>query len=177
MIKNFRKDSLKLAELKYYDHKHNGIEVSEPLSYIVLVQIGDRYFNALDPIEELPTFERVPGTTNSYDDDYFGTKVRLITDGCSTGPCWLISTDYDIQKKFEGEEVSKRELEDYVLTSPLYFKDRIDIAKDRLSKFEQPYRMATIIGRERHRIEEIHAFYQERMSDLRREFIKKADKN
>ena len=33
--------------------KHNGIEVTEPLSFVVLVQIGDRYFNALDPIEYL----------------------------------------------------------------------------------------------------------------------------
>ena len=172
MMDKFNRESLKLAELKYYDHKHNGIEVSEPLSFVVLVQIGDRYFNALDPIEELPTFERVPGTTNSYDDDYFGTKVRLITDGCSTGPCWLISTEYDVKKKFAGEVVTKRELEDYVLWSPLFFKDRIDIAKDRLSKFEQPYRMATIIGRERHRIDEIQAFYRARMSDLSREFIK-----
>ena len=148
MIKNFRKDSLKLAELKYYDHKHNGIEVSEPLSYIVLVQVGDRYFNALDPIEELPTFERVHGTTNSYGDDYYGTKVRLVTDGCSTGPCWLISTDYDIQKKFEGEEVTKRELEDYVLNSRDYFKDRYDIAFNRLYRGERLFKMLDIINKD-----------------------------
>ena len=172
MIKNFRKDSLKLAELKYYDHKHNGIEVSDPLSYIVLVQVGDRYFNALDPIEELPTFERVHGTTNSYGDDYFGTKVRLLTDGCSTGPCWLITNERDLSREFYGDEVSKRQIEDYILLSPLFFKDRIDIARERLSRFEQPYKMASIIGREKHKLDEIHAFYDARRSDLSREFVK-----
>lgn len=172
MIDKFSKESLRLAELKYYDHKHNGIEVSEPLSYIVLVKIGDRYFNALDPVEELPTFERVPGTTNSYGDDYFGTKVKLVTDGCSTGPCWLISTDYDIGKKFIGDVVTKRELEEYVLWSPLFFKDRTDIAKERIKSFERPYRMASIISRDKHKLDDIHAFYKARMSDLSREFIK-----
>lgn len=172
MIDKFSKESLRLAELKYYDHKHNGIEVSEPLSYIVLVKIGDRYFNALDPVEELPTFERVPGTTNSYGDDYFGTKVRLLTDGCSTGPCWLITNERNLSREFYGDEVSKRQIEDYILMSPLFFKDRIDIAKERVKSFERPYRMASIISRDKHKLDDIHAFYKARMSDLSREFIK-----
>lgn len=172
MIDNFNRENLHLAELKYFDMEHNGIEVTPPASFVVIYGADGQYFNVLDPLEELPTFERVPGTTNSYGDDYFGTKVRVLTEHCSTGPCWLINTDEDVRGAFTGDVVTRREIEDYVLGSPLYFKDRLDVAKERLVKFEQPFRMARIVRREKEKAKEVDEFFRIRYSDRKREYIK-----
>lgn len=172
MIDNFCKENLHLAELKYFDMQHNGIEVTPPASFVVIYGVDGYYFNTLSSLEEFPTFERVPGTTNSYGDEYFGTKVRVLSESCSTGPCWLINDEVDIQDAFAGEVVTRSEIEQYVLDSPLYFKDRLDIAKDRLLKFEQPFKMARMVRKEREKIKEVDEFFRIRYNDRKREYIK-----
>ena len=172
MLDKFNKKNLHLAELKYFDMQHNGVEVSDEVSFVILYGREGYFCNALDQIQELPTFERVPGTTNSYGDDYFGTKIRQLTDECSTGPCWLLC-EKDIQKDFPDDVVSLRELEDYVLASPLFFRDRLDVARERLLNFEQPFRMTRIIRADKPREKEIEGFFRERFNARRREYIKR----
>ena len=174
MLDKFEKSKLYLAELKYFDMQHNGIELSEPASYVVLCQYAEgKFFNVLDPFETLPTFEKLPGTTNFYNnEEYFGSKIRVLTDEYSTGPCWLLC-DKKIGDYFENEEVTISEIEDYVLDSPLYFKDRLPIAKDRLRNFQKPFKMAKIVRRDKEIDGSVDEFFRIRNNDRRREYVKK----
>ena len=172
MLDKFNKKNLHLAELKYFDMQHNGIEVTNDASFAIVYGREGYFCNALDQIQELPTFERVHGTTNSYGDEYFGTKVRQLTDECSEGPCWLLS-DRSIQDRFPGDIVTLRELEDFVLDSPLFFRERMDIAKERLLSFEQPFRMARIIRADKPKEKAVDEFFTTRFNDRKREYIKR----
>ena len=174
MLDKFKRDKLHLAELKYFDMQNNGIELSEPASYVVVYEYADgRFLNALEPLEELPTFERRPWTTNIYSgQEYFGTKIKVLTDEFSTGPCWLLC-DEKFRRCLPGQEVSLLEVEDYVLDSPLYFKDRLDIAKRRLRSFEQPFKMARIVRSDKQNDGKVEEFFRIRNNDRKREYIKK----
>ena len=174
MLDKFKRDKLHLAELKYFDMQNNGIELSEPASYVVVYEIEDgKFLNALDPFEELPTFERIPCTTNIYGgQDYYGSKIRVLTDNYSTGPCWLLC-DEKFRRSLPGMEIPLSEIENYVLDSSLYFKDRLDIAKKRLRKFEQPFKMARIVRCDKEKEGCVEEFFRIRNNDRRREYIKK----
>jgi hypothetical protein len=168
----FDRNKLHLAEVKYFDIKHNGIELTDPAAVAIIYGEDGQYINPLCHYEEFPTFKRscVPnynGSTN----EYFGSKVVQLTEECSTGPCWLIRDNNDFKDKLD-EQVTLEELEEYVLASPYYFKDRLDIAKARLRKFERPFAMTRIIRRDKESYEEYLKFFDSRKSDLSREFIK-----
>ena len=121
----------------------------------------------------MPTFERRPCTTNIYSgQEYFGTKIKVLTDEFSTGPCWLLC-DEKFRRCLPGQEVSLLEVEDYVLDSPLYFKDRLDIAKRRLRSFEQPFKMARIVRCDKEKEGCVEEFFRIRNNDRKREYIKK----
>lgn len=162
-MRNFKVRDLKLAELKYYDEEHNGIEVMEPLSYVVLLRMGNSYVNFFKPEEIYPVFERTPYANVSVKDgEEFGTKVRLLTDeeDCVSGPCWLLDREDDSCDK--RDVVSVLEVEDYVLNSYRYFKDRIAIANERLKNFEHPFLMWRIIKRDGDKALEIEKFFEDR---------------
>ena len=89
---------LKLAQVRYYDEKHNGLEYSEPLSNVILVKTEDNlYDNLLNPGEAFPVFERVSKTFNQYSTDgYYGTKMRFVSGKLASGEAWLLtSTDFE----------------------------------------------------------------------------------
>ena len=104
-------------------------------------------------------------------DEYFGTKVVQLTDEASTGPCWLIRDNADFKDKLD-DQVTVEELEEYVLASPYYFKDRLEIAKARLRNFERPFTMTKIIRKDKEAYEEYIKFFDSRKTDLSREFMK-----
>ena len=168
----FDRNKLFLAEVKYFDVKHNGIELTDPAAMAVIYGCNGRYVNALCPYEEFPTFKRshVPNYNGSID-AYFGTKVIQLTEDASTGPCWLIREKNDFAEKL-GEQVTVEDLEEYVMASPYYFKERIDVAKKKLRRLEKPFTMTKIIHRDRALEEEYCRFFDSRRSDLTREFIK-----
>jgi hypothetical protein len=168
----FDRDKLFLAEVKYFDVKHNGIELTDPASMAIVYGCNGRYVNALCPYEEFPTFKRshVPNYSGSID-AYFGTKVIQLTEEASTGPCWLIRDNNDFSEKLD-EQVTVEDLEEYVLASPYYYKERLDIAKKRLRSFDRPFAMTKIIRKDKVAEEEYLRFFDARKSDLSREFIK-----
>ena len=49
---------IKLAELKYFDEKHNGVEFTEPQSLGILFFVKGRYVNLFEPGECYPVFKR-----------------------------------------------------------------------------------------------------------------------
>ena len=56
------------------------------------------------------------------------------------------------------EKDIKKEIENYILNSSYFFKDRVDIAINRLVDLKQPFKMIGIIKRETARKEEINAY-------------------
>lgn len=168
----FDRNKLHLAEVKYFDIKHNGIELTDPASLVIIYETMHGYINPLCHYEEFPTFKRsnVPNYNGSLD-EYFGTKVVQLTDEASTGPCWLIRDNDDFKDKLD-DQVTVEELEEYVLASPYYFKDRLEIAKARLRNFERPFAMTKIIRKDKEAYEEYIKFFDSRRTDLSREFMK-----
>ena len=169
----FDRKKLHLAEVKYFDVKRNGIELTDPASMVIIYGEDGKYLNPLCHCEEFPTFRRthVP----NYDgrlDVYFGTKIEQLTEDCSTGPCWLIRDRSDLEEKLD-DQVTLEELEEYVLASPYYFKDRLDIAKKRLKNFDRPFAMTRIIRKDKVEYDKYCEFFDSRKSDLSREFIKR----
>ena len=169
----FDRKKLHLAEVKYFDIKRNGIELTDPASMVIIYGEDGKYLNPLCHCEEFPTFKRshVPNY-NGRTDEYFGTKVIQLTEECSTGPCWLIRDKDDFEDKLD-DQVTLAELEEYVLASPYYFKDRLEIAKRRLRNFERPFAMTRIIRRDKEDYAKYCEFFDSRKSDLSREFIKR----
>ncbi len=168
----FDRSKLHLAEVKYFDVKHNGIELTDPASLVIVYGSDGHYVNALSPYEEFPTFKR-SRESNDYDGmgEYYGTKVIQLTEEASTGACWVLRNRDDFSEKLP-EQVTVQELEDYVLESPYYFKDRLDIAKARLRRFEKPFKMSRIVNADKEEYAKYCQFFESRRSDLSREFIK-----
>lgn len=129
-----RTKDIKLAELKFYNKEEGGVELTPVQSYGWLVKLGDGYLNVLNPYEEFPVLERVPYSNCSQYGLEYGTKMRPLTECSESGPCWIIGKD-SLADFTSLEEVNRQELEDIVLSSSLFFKDRYPIVKKRLLKF------------------------------------------
>jgi len=144
MKKQIDTSKLYLAELKRCD-KDKGVEYMAPLSYIVIYKENQFFYNIVTG-EEHPTYERVPYSNQLASGEEYGTKVRLVSDSTKeqSGLCYLLVGS----KPFFPQDVanvSLREVEDAILWSDYYFKDRISIAKRRLLKGENPLTMLKII--------------------------------
>ena len=156
---------LKLAEVRYYDAEHNGLELTRPLAYVVLLNRGDTYVSLLNPGEIAPIYERVPRTVNvTSTGDYFGTKVRQLSGDSDSGEVWLL-TDYDFVTKISKEKVDINDVEDYVLDSNLFFKDRIALAESRAKRSAiQRFKMGKIIAADQEDMNNMLSFFAERAS-------------
>lgn len=157
-------DNLKLAELKYFDKEHNGIELTEPLSYIVLFNNGDDYVNLLSPDESYPVFIRKPHYTNYYGDggETYGTKVKLLTneEECVTGPCWLLCNN-DL-KMVLGDVTTLKDVQNYVLRSHYYFKDRLSLVTAKMRRFQDMRKMREILVTDLKKRDALYTFFEER---------------
>ena len=121
-----------VADVRYFDMIHNGLEYTGPISKVILLNRGDTYINLLNPGEIAPIYRRIPNTTNAYStEDYFGTKIEHVCGEEVTGEAWLLA-DVDFGKIFQNEEVSIEDVEDYVLKSDDYFHNRSELIERRL---------------------------------------------
>ena len=162
-------DQLKLAELKYYDAEENGVEVSQPLSYIVLLQNGDDYVNLLAPEENYPVFRRNSHYTNYCSSgETYGSKVVLIgnEERLETGPCWVLCDDDFSEKlvKKLGEVITIRDVQQYVLDSNYYFKDRLDIASVRSRGLSERRKMNQIVRKDIPKKDALYTFFEVRQA-------------
>lgn len=126
--------NIKVADVRYFDGEHNGLEFTEPLSRVVLLNRGDTYINLLNPGEIAPIYRRIPNTTNAYStEDYFGTKIEHVCGEEKTGEAWLLA-DIDFSRIFCSEFVDIKDVEDYVLRTCDYYHNRADLIETRLQR-------------------------------------------
>lgn len=145
---NIKSENIKIAAVRYYDVENNGLVYpnDEQLSYVVLLNRGDVYINLLNPEESLPVFKRVPYTTNYHGTEVcFGTKVRLESGEDKEGEVWLVEPHLTFSEY--PMDVSIRDVEDYVIESPIYFVDRARVIEERLKrKIMTPHRRKKLIN-------------------------------
>lgn len=161
-------DRIRLAELKYFDAKHNGIEYGDAQSYVLLYEVPDKctssvkYVNFFDFCDTYPVFKRSKFygafTKDGVD---FGTKIVPVSDDVSTGPCFLL-TDVNFRDVFGRDNVTIDVLENYILKSEKYFKDREMIARRRLHDFREPIGMVRIINKDKKSRAKMEEFFAER---------------
>ncbi len=159
MKKKFSTSDLYLAEVKYAD-KEKGIEVMEPISYAFVYHKDNSFYNVITK-EEYPTYERVPYPNRTIDGEDYGTKVKLLNDIDNTGECYLL-TGINCRELFEKDKVQLETIEDYILNSSCYFKDRVGVAIKRLTDLKQPLKMIRIIRNETNKKDEIDEYFRER---------------
>lgn len=132
----FNTENLRIAEIRNFDVEHMGLEFTNPVGYVLLLNRGDTYINVLNPGEIFPIYKRVPNTHNKakLDDFYFGTKIESVVGDAQNGEAWLLVDNIDVKDGFSSDEVTLRQIEDFVLGSNLFFKDRTELAQARLKQ-------------------------------------------
>lgn len=158
---------LREAAVRHFDVANNGLEYTLPLSRVILLNRGDTLINVLNPGEIAPIYYRVPNTTNYSGsmDDYFGSKVDLEQGKTKDGEAWLLE-DTDFRLIFGEEEVSLREIEDYVINSNNFYHNRAELIKNRLQhervSLKDKRRYAEILVRDEVSQGEMDSFFAER---------------
>ena len=156
--KKIKTEDLSLVTLKYYE-KGLGVEVCENFSYAFLVNVNGVYINPFSQLELYPVFERVPYCNTTLDGEDFGSKLNLLNDIDQSGPCYIVvGTNI-----FDKEEVTYEELENYILKSSNFFRDRFYIARDRLSKLKQPVKMLNIMKKDVFKLDDIDKYFNDRI--------------
>lgn len=123
---------VKIADLRFFDKEHNGIELSEPLSKGILIgPLEDgRYYNPFCLDDNYPIFGRDFISNVSLNGESYGTKVYHVSNELATGPCWVL-TNIDLKDEIDNACVSFSDIEAYVINSSYYFKDRAPLIKGR----------------------------------------------
>ena len=127
---NINTEKLKIAEIRYFDTKYNGVEIPPINAYAFLYQFGNQYRNIFKLEEELPVYDRVPYSNTTRDGLDYGTKIVLVSGECKDGPCYVMEK-LDMKSVFGKDKITMEQLEDYVLKSKYFFIDREDIRKKR----------------------------------------------
>lgn len=167
MKEKFNTSDLYLAEVKYAD-KEKEIEVMEPISYAFVYHKDNSFYNVITK-EEHPTYERVPYPNITIDGEDYGTKVKLLNGIDATGECYLL-TSINCRELFNEDKAYLETIEDYILNSSYYFKDRVDIAIKRLVDLKQPFKMVRIIKNEYSKKDEINEYF--RIREITRQKVK-----
>lgn len=117
--------------------KKLGVEVDEemPKAIVFFNKNDNKYHNAIVPNETYPLMKRVPYGNSNFNGVEFGTKVAVedpsqIDD---IGICAIECNDEFMDKIKETEYIDIEELEEKMLCSDLYFKDRIRIIEQRIN--------------------------------------------
>ena len=164
--KKFNRKNLYIAELRYFDEEHNGIEFGQELSLVVLSKFKKGketiYYNVLNEGEVLPTYGRstVYGQYDS-NGNQFGTKMDLLGGKAQTGPCWLLRHTLE-NYSYLPEELDRNAIEELVLESDHYFKDRKAIAERMRKQRNHPFKMIKILRKDAVDEEYMNFFFQER---------------
>ena len=153
-----------VAELKMYE-KGRGVELSSPLSYDVVYKDEDgNYRNVFNRDESFTTLSRVKYAQNYYytDDGQeipYGSRVRLVSEKHETGPCWVLTgTSFT--------NIKKEDLENMIMYSRDYYKDRVSIIDRHFDKFHVTnLRERNIIHNDLLALEKLNAFFTERDVD------------
>jgi len=119
---------LRIAQVRYFDTMHNGVEVPLMEAYAFLLKTENCYVNILDPEKDYPVYDRVPYSNTTRDGIDFGTKIILVSGECEDGLCYVIEK-VSVKDILKVEEVTRKELEIMAEKSKLFFIDLFDIHK------------------------------------------------
>ena len=152
---------IKMVDLRYYvDGK--GIELGDTLSKGVLVDFGNgRYVNPFCISDIYPIFKRDFSSNTTVDGHSFGTRVCHVSNKLVTGPCWILDNK-DFSEVIGKSEISLEDLENYILISNEFYKDRIRIAEKRLFKGKKKRKMMRMIAHDEELLAEMERFFVER---------------
>ena len=121
-------DKVRIGQMRYFDKKGNGTEIPEEKAYAFLVNVNGVYINPFNPFEEVPVYDRTNYTNTTLDGVSYGTKIVLASGEVKDGPCYVLEKG-DGREIFDKEEVTIKDLEDYMFASQDFFFDRMEVAK------------------------------------------------
>lgn len=130
MKNKYEVKNLRLAELRYYSKEDNTILLSENLSYILLEKVGNSYTNIFDGETASPIFFKTPDFNTVLSDINYGGKVKFLNSMDKTGFCYIICKE-NLKDITNLDVISSTKLENIVMTSNYYFKDRLGIVRRR----------------------------------------------
>ena len=82
----------------------------------------------------MPVYTRVPYSNTTMDGEDYGTKLVLAQEEVEDGPCWVVEME-NMMEYFQEEEISRRELKDFVFHSNLFFVDRLSLLEEEKGSF------------------------------------------
>lgn len=115
---------LKLARVKYYDWKQDGVELTQIEAYAFLEKFGDYYVNVFDLDDKLPVFERSIYPNVTKDGEEYGNRLIHVSGAIENGPCFVIEP-VDVQRLIGMDSISYNGLKEYVYHSDKFFVDRV----------------------------------------------------
>lgn len=121
-------DRVRLAKVRYFDEEENAVEIPVEEAYAFLVNVNGTYINPFNPLEEVPVYERAWYGNYTKDGEAYGTKIILKNGKVQEGMCYVLEKD-SAKEIFEQDEISIKDMEEYILSSEKYFIDRLDITK------------------------------------------------
>lgn len=160
-------NKLHLAELRYFDKAHNGVELTEPLGYGIIREFGHEGEESYEEVcsgmmgEKFPILKRVPYANYTADGNAFGTKLQLVSDSIDTGLCWVIDNS-NMEKALGIDEVDDDILKNYVLLSKRFFYNRVYQAQDEIDKNNRTLLMKRVIMRDKPSHYKVEQFLAER---------------
>ena len=121
-------DKVRIGQMRYFDMEGNGTEIPKEKGYAFLVNINGVYINPFSPFEEIPVYDRGREQNYTLDGEPYGTKIKIASGEVKEGPCYVLEKD-DGREIFDKEEVTMKDLEDYMFASQDFFFDRMEVAK------------------------------------------------
>ncbi len=166
-------EKLHLVDMKFYDGKKVELDNLEDIPKVVVYEYKGNYFNIITGAT-LPYLERVPYGNYLSDGTGYGTK--LIAKNMDLleekGLCYVESKEYFLDEIKNKKWVSKEELEDKMLNSRLYFKDRPQIMQEKAGRGQQVKRFLKTIQKD---MEKNYNFHK-RVEQMKEDQVQKVKK-
>lgn len=145
-MKKINSKEIILAEVRRYDKELGGLVIEDYKPYALIINKNGKYYNIFNDKEELPLLARVPYNNYTKDGIAYGTKNVEITPLGKRSLCYLKVATLD---SVIDSDVSKKDLEEYILNSKYFFRERAVIARERLKKLKEPKRMIKVLRQDR----------------------------
>lgn len=131
-----RTKDLELVDLRVY-RKDLGVEVDLDMPKAIVRKNPEDglYYNVVTKEEKYPLMERVPYSSYTSFSTEFGTKLNVINKKAmkEQGICGIIVDNDFIREIKQNMFIEQEELEEKILKSSMYFKDRIKIVEERIN--------------------------------------------
>ena len=147
---------LRIAQLRYFDTKNNGVAVPSINAYVFLVKIDNSYYNLFNPSMRLPVYDRVPYSNTTLDGVPHGSKITLVDGVCEDGFCYVLER-ISLEKELKVKQVPISVIKDYMFDSSLFFIDRI-LLYDKINKFKYAKKFFSDVKLEKEFMKEFESY-------------------